>query len=81
MTIKELFSLIINTPISEIVLYIGLFIGGIFLLGVLYYLLIIFFDGPDGTKRFMKFGKWFFIGLVSFTVITWVMVGVKYLLS
>ena len=75
--IKEFFISLINTPIQEIILFIVVIFGGLFLLVYFFDRFDRYFSGPEGSRRFLKFGKWFLIVLISFTVLIWISVGIK----
>ncbi len=79
--IKEFLISLINTPIQEIILFIVVIFGGLFLLVYLFDRFDRYFSGPEGNRRFLKFGKWSFIVLISFTVLIWILVGIRELFS
>ena len=79
--IKEFFISLINTPIQEIILFIVVIFGGWFLLVYLLDRFVGYFSGPEGNRRFLKFGIWFCIVLISFTVLIWIFVGIRELFS
>ena len=55
--IKEFLISLIKTPIQEIILFIVVIFGGLFLLVYLFDRFDRYFSGPEGKGRFLKFGK------------------------
>ena len=53
--IKEFFISLINTPIQEIILFIVVIFGVLFLLVYLSDRFDRYFSGPEGNRRFLKF--------------------------
>lgn len=80
MTIKELFSKIVNTPILELFFYLVMFSVIISIIGWIfrvigesetrnYYSNIV--DREEKNKKFLKRSRIFFISLIIFNIVVW----------